>query len=246
MEVAKEIALTVNGLPIPMSGRAWKTFQRSMALLRSLGADDVEYVRSNSKRSARFMRNGEALHTVQADVVASTKQAAIELLYRSAVERLKKEAVELALARAKKETSSAKKQALKADLLILEQAMREHGDLISNAHHIRDLDFAPLPEGVFDSKASLLIYESPPYSKKRGSVYKLVLVDKKPAYARESDHWGEFYTRDFDFSNFKEGRDSSDGWSYWKHRNWQLLGAERNDGTRRAGYVLLEDLAAQK
>lgn len=142
--------------------------------------------------------------------------------------------------------SRAKSKQVKA---ALDAAMKEHGDLIARAHHNRELQFKALPMDVFESKDSVIIHQSAGYGKNKGSSYRLVMVDGKPAYARASDHWGVFHTneRSFDDSSVKEGdtvSEDSTGKMLSKRHKWGLEGHEPKGwgGERKAGYILLEDL----
>lgn len=143
-------------------------------------------------------------------------------------------------------TNRAKSKETKA---ALDAAMKEHGDLISRVHHNRELQFKALPIDAFDSKDSVIIHQSSGYGKNKGSSYRLVMVGGKPAYARASDHWGEFHTneRTFDDNSVKEGdtvSEDSTGKMLSKRHKWDLEGHEPKGwgGERKAGYILLEDL----
>lgn len=129
--------------------------------------------------------------------------------------------------------SSANRAARKAEIEALSLANAQYADVISSAHKNKNLEFMPLPDGVFGMKGNPLIHQSPSYGKKPGSTYKLVMVDGRPAYARESDHWGMFSTNDF-----VNGEQVSNTY------NWPLSGVETKPygDIRRSGYVLLDDL----
>lgn len=62
---------------------------------------------------------------------------------------------------------------------------------MSQAHNIGELEFLAIPNQQFKGK---LLYQSPSYSGKKGSVYKLGTINDEPAYLRQSDHFGGFAT----------------------------------------------------
>ena len=123
--------------------------------------------------------------------------------------------------------------ARKKDIDALNSSMSDYKDIINSAHKNQNLEFNPLPDGIFGSKGNPLIHQSPSYGKKPGSSYRLVMVDGKPAYARESDHWGQFSTNDF-----VNGEMVSNSY------NWPLNSVDTKPygDIRRAGYVFLDDL----
>lgn len=148
--------------------------------------------------------------------------------------------------------AAAKSRAKSKDVLAaLRDAQQRYGDLIDRAHHRREMQFHPLPMDAFESKDSILIHQSPDFGKKKGSTYRLVLVDGKPAYALASDHWGEFYTveRAFDDKDVLDGDkvyDDGLGRELHKRHEWSLVGHKPKPwgDERRVGYILLEDLEA--
>lgn len=142
-------------------------------------------------------------------------------------------------AQKKKQTEVRKLEndALKSQKADLERAMQDYGDVISNAHKHPALSFQPLDNSIFDSKFNPLIHQSPAYGKKQGSSYKLIMIDGKPAYARQADHWGEFNTTDW-----------INGEPVSSVRNWPLTGVDSPawGGERQSGYILLDDLLKMK
>lgn len=111
-------------------------------------------------------------------------------------------------------------------------AMNDYRDAIVRAHTHKNLTFIPLPDGAFSAKGTMFVHQSPAYGKKQGSSYRLVIVNGEPAYAREADHWGRFHTQEW-----------RDGEQVATDYKWSLDGVpEKNDGVRRAGYILLRDL----
>lgn len=101
-------------------------------------------------------------------------------------------------------------------------------DKIESFHKQPELEFMPVNDEVFNQKQAKFIYQSPSYGGKLGSAYKLVMIDGRPAYARQSDHWGRFSSR------------SSADSEKWNDYNWNLPGSER--GKRQTGVVFLDDL----
>lgn len=135
-----------------------------------------------------------------------------------------------------KESAKANKEKRKKDnatLDALNTAFNENRDLIERAHMNANLSFTPMSAEEFAAKATVPIYQSRSYGGKKGSEYRLVMVDGKPAYARESDHWGDFSTSDY-----------VNGEQVSTEHKWELPGAKTSWGNkeRSAGYVLLEDL----
>lgn len=146
-----------------------------------------------------------------------------------------KYADDLALAAEKKASkkitakeNAIKNAAIKQDAAVLSDLMSKNSDLIANFHKQSELNFTPVSDDVFNQKQAQFIYQSPSYGNKPGSAYKLVMVDGRPAYARQSDHWGNFSAR------------SSEDFDKWNDYNWILPGAER--GKRQTGVVFLDDL----
>ena len=135
-----------------------------------------------------------------------------------------------------RESSKANKQKREKDsatLDTLNTAFNEHRDLIESAHMNANLRFSPISAEEFSAKATIPIYQSRSYGKKKGSEYRLIMIDGKPAYAREADHWGDFSTSDY-----------VNGEQVRTEHKWELPGAETGWGNsqRNAGYILLEDL----
>lgn len=128
-------------------------------------------------------------------------------------------------------SDKAKKAALvrarnKASKQMLEEFYLKNKDLIDNFHKNPELSFTPLPNKELFNNGKF-IYQSPNYGKKAGSSYRLIDVDGMPAYARQSDHWGNFSAR------------SADNFDKWNDYNWTLPTAA--NGERQTGYILLED-----
>lgn len=135
--------------------------------------------------------------------------------------------------RAAAKISKAKRENDAATLDALNTAFNENRDLIEHAHENANLKFKPMSSEDFSAKATIPIYQSRSYGNKKGSEYRLVMVDGKPAYARESDHWGKFNTNDF-----------VNGEAVSTEHNWELPGAKTGFGNkeRSAGYIFIEDL----
>lgn len=129
--------------------------------------------------------------------------------------------------------SKPERDAKRRDADTLKAVMSEKRTLIENAHRNKRLSFKPLSSEEFRSKESILIHKSRSYGKRGGSEYRLVMVDGKPAYARESDHWGRFHTE-----GWKDGEGVSTDYE------WTLPGVttKYGEGKRYAGYILLSDL----
>jgi hypothetical protein len=129
--------------------------------------------------------------------------------------------------------STVARAARQKEIDALSIANTEYADVIASAHKNKNLEFKPLPDGISGLKGNPQIHRSPSYGKKPGSSYELVMVDGKPAYARTSDHWGQFFTNDF-----INGEQVSSSY------NWPLAGVETKPygDIRRSGYVLLDDL----
>ena len=223
----------------------------SMEHIKSLSGNDVTYRRSNSKRSAFFERDGKVVHQISStDSLPSEKGAALEHLRAKAEKDFNDEDDAF---QAKKEKSlEGKKESAKnkATMTALNDAMKKHGELISNAHKNRRLHFHSMTEEEYNSKQAISIHQSPGYGKKRGSSYKLVMIDGRPAYARNSDHWGEFHTTergvDRKPTNMHQG-DSYDERSgtHDKAHNWTLEGFKdkgRGQNHHQSGYVFLDEL----
>jgi hypothetical protein len=127
-----------------------------------------------------------------------------------------------------------KNEKIKANLEKLESAKKEQSKLIETAHHNKNLNFKALSSEDFNAKDTLSVYQSRSYGGKKGSEYRLIMVEGKPAYAREADHWGSFSTSDF-----------VNGEQVSEDHDWKLEGTDQTkwgNKERRAGYVFLEDL----
>ena len=151
----------------------------------------------------------------------------------------------------KAKESKKKNDAIKATLAKLKAVMDESRGVIESAHMNRNLQFRPMPLADFSAKDTVSIFQSGGYGKKKGSEYRLVMIGDRPAYARESDHWGKFSTveRGLQVAPKLEEGDSYDGEEHWKQHNWRHEGAgdaKFGVGERHAGYVFLDDLIAMK
>lgn len=115
----------------------------------------------------------------------------------------------------------------------LSQHFEEKRELIENVHMNKNLQFHPMSEEEFSAASTLPIYRSRSFGGKKGSEYRLVSINGKPAYAREADHWGAFSTSDY-----------VNGERVDTDHKWDLPGAKTGWGNkeRKAGYILLEDL----
>jgi hypothetical protein len=172
-----------------------------------------------------ILKNGEVVGTV-----AGGKSKDALGMYSQQQEKIKQIAADKKLQYAE---NSIKNTARKNDVLALSTAMENNSDIIQNLHKQPSLEFTPLEEGIFGEKGNPLIHKSPNYGKKPGSAYELVMVNGEPAYARQSDHWGEFST-----NNYVNGEPVSSNF------NWPLKGVETPSfgGKSQAGYILLKDL----
>lgn len=149
----------------------------------------------------------------------------------------------------RRKVAAANRKVTQANQKVLDDAMQAHKDVIESAHHNRHLKFKPMTKEQFQSAAGINLHQSNSYGKKKGSAYRLVMVDGKPAYARDSDHWGEFNTVDRGVWGKPDLHDG-DSWvedegSWVKHHKWDLEGHNEKDGaktTRQYGYVYLDDL----
>lgn len=158
-----------------------------------------------------------------------SRKAALEKHAEVMAEQAAKKSKSKESAKANKE----KREKDNATLDALNTAFNENRDLIEHAHMNANLSFKPMSAEEFAAKATVPIYQSRSYGGKKGSEYRLVMVDGKPAYARESDHWGDFSTSDY-----------VNGEQVSTEHKWELPGAKTGWGNkeRSAGYVLLEDL----
>ena len=135
-----------------------------------------------------------------------------------------------------KESAAARRMVREKDAATLDALTAkfdENRTLIERAHMNADLSFTPMSAEDFSAKATVPVYQSRSFGGKKGSEYRLVMIDGDPAYARESDHWGKFSTNDF-----------VNGEPVSNDHNWTLPGAETGWGNKKrsAGYILLKDL----
>jgi hypothetical protein len=174
-----------------------------------------------------------------AGVTAKNNDYFISELHKSSYGRMKQEEMErLAdMRRAYLERQASGKSKYAATKAKLTLARNDYADVIDGAHKNASLDFNRLPDGVFAGRNTFPVYQSPSYGKKQGSSYRLVMVDGRPAYARESDHWGDFGTKEWDEITHDY---------YTKNHTWNLAGLDKNDGNRYAGYIFLDDLTNMK
>lgn len=240
----------------PPSGKTkyHKEYDDHMAMLDALSSNDVVYKRSASKKSARFERDGRVQHGFYGDngaTVPSDKDGAIAHLASAGKAKLESALSFAAEAKVKAAASKKKNDAIKATLATLKETRNESRGVIESAHMNRNLQFHPMPLADFSAKDTVSIFQSGGYGKKKGSEYRLVMIGNRPAYARESDHWGAFSTVERGLQSapkLHEG-DSYDGEEHWKQHNWKLDGVEKTQfgsGERYAGYVFLDDLVAMK
>jgi len=155
----------------------------------------------------------------------------------------------------KAKISSGKNAEIKKTLGELRAALAANESVINAAHMNRRLNFHAMPIEDFTAKDTIQIHQSKGYGKKKGSEYRLVMVSGKPAYARESDHWGEFSTVDRGVNEEPKNLHEMDTYYLDEYgsgvrvngHQWNLDGGNDSGhakGERRAGYVFLEDLVA--
>lgn len=154
--------------------------------------------------------------------------------------------------------SAAKAAEKKAAIAPLRDAMDRHGDVINSVHKSNALDFNAMPVDVFNDAPAINIHKSPSYGGRQSSEYKLIMVDGRPAYARKSNHWGQFSTniKNVDEAVAKTGMtraeamalqvDDPFGRVAWDWKNWQLRGGDSGAKTSQAGYIFLDDLIGAK
>lgn len=172
---------------------------------------------------------GEVVRTYPTSIA---KKNVIDL-YNSDV---KKERDEKVAKKQKASENKIKNETIKQNMSILNKAMNENESIIKNAHKNSNLKFNSIDNDDFSAKDTIKIYESPSFNGRKGSEYRLILVNGEPAFARQSDHWGEFETR----KSF-ENEDERD---FQKH-NWSIQGVDTkgNFGKKRySGYIMLKDL----
>ncbi|MDR3158610.1 MAG: hypothetical protein LBU11_06295 [Zoogloeaceae bacterium] len=234
----------------------WKNYQETLRKISALEDEAVSYQVSNSRRSARFERDGKLVDSLvlvspnpgsalsgKNQVVAEipkTKEGALIAMRLSANRTLMRKADEFLLERERLAVVREGNKQRKTILERLSSFLSENEKRIRNAHHNRELAFRSLPESFDAQSPSLPLHRSPMYFKKLGSHYDLVEVDGKPSYVRTSDHFGEFYTREHGKPSHPND-DDSDGATYMKWHNWTLDDG-RGDGTRRRGYIPVEDI----
>lgn len=201
----------------------------SAGMTRGIGkmSDALYSVRSMGSQGHQILdETGNVVGTVATgkakDAISTFVQQQAELA------NIKAQKAELAKARSVQNTARRK------EIGLLSDAFEQNRDLIQNAHRNKTLNFSQMPVADFSAKGNPLIHQSPSYGKTPGSSYRLVMVEGEPAYARESNHWGQFSTNDF-----------KNGEQVTSEFNWPLSGVETKpygNDERYAGYILLRDL----
>lgn len=229
-EIPRHIA-KAKGLGISKTATPVKNYEKSISEIDMLSAPDIAFTRSNSRATGYFHRNGEVVKTINAmdlglDRVPSPREDVLNILRNNVDSRFDAELSDFAIKKQRAIDTKKSKEIVKNDSLALDEFMSANSDMIKNFHKQTELEFIPVSDNVFNQKQAKFIYQSPSYGKKAGSSYKLVMVDGRPAYARQSDHWGKFSSR------------SADDFDKWNDYNWTLPGAE--PGKRSTGIVFLD------
>lgn len=145
----------------------------------------------------------------------------------------------------------------------IDKFYKDNKEEIDNFHKNKNLSFKPMSIDYFKGNGKP-IYKSPNYNGRQSSEYKIIMVDGRPAYARKSNHWGEFgvnikagteaarqYAESigeprnyFDFGN--EGYDYAFladpfGRIAENMHNWTLEGKEEKN-TSQAGFIFLDKI----
>lgn len=225
---AKASGVRLSAMPV-------KNVAEELLQIEVLAASDVLFFRSNSRATGTFRRGEELLETVYACCLGLTKlpsqkQEVIGLLEEAAYKRFSSGIEQFVAKRARAKEANERGKIIKAEAIALINVMQHHKSLINNLHKIPELNFRPIDNSAFNAKSAQFIYQSPSYYGKQGSSYKLIMVDGRPAYARQSDHWGFFSSR------------STEDFDEWNDHVWTLPGsADLRPGERATGFLYLDD-----
>lgn len=224
LEKAASLGISPRATPV-------KNYEASIDEIGRLSEPGITYTRSNSGGTGYFHRNGEVLKTITSkdigyDKVPSNAEDIIGIIKQGADRKYEADLQSFANHKQKAVAAKSRNALIKSESEFLDNFFAQNRDAINNFHKQKDISFIPVDDLIFNQKQAKHIYSSPSYGGKPGSSYKLVIVDGRPAYARQSDHWGEFSAR------------SADDFEKWNNYNWTLPGAER--GKRSTGIVFLD------
>jgi len=167
---------------------------------------------------------------------------------------IEKMASEKAAKSERAKASAAQQKTEQATLADLAKVYEQYGADIGKMHNIRNIEFQSMNPADFASKATMLLHQSPNYGKKQGSAYKLVMIDGRPAYAREADHWGPFSTTTRGVGETEpammpgDAYDPEWGGTLYRNFNWTHPEQETTGWgkkNRLAGYAFIDDLLAK-
>ena len=134
------------------------------------------------------------------------------------------------------------------DLEFLKETYKKEKDFLEEIHLNQYLEFQAMPVEDFNNKDSIKIYKSPIYNGKQSSEYRLLLIDDEPAFARKSNHWGEFTTNiiagseDAILAGLQDAIPDHYGRVGYKEHFWNLNGGNNKSSKSQAGYILLKDI----
>lgn len=228
-----------------------KAYHATLDHIDKLSGEGVSYRRSNSKANGYFEQDGQVLHqhTTGANVPSSKADALAEMRGKAEAD-LDKGLADASAKKAKAKDATVARDKSKAVLASLKDAQAKYGDAIDAAHHNRKLQFKKMDDADFMSKDTIVLHQSPSYMGKKGSSYRLVMVDGRPAYARHSDHWGTFGTVErgvYDRPKIEDGDSYHENLGeHWKSHEWTIDGGSGQSTTKKkvyeSGYVFLDDL----
>lgn len=128
-----------------------------------------------------------------------------------------------------------------------------YADKVATMHQNANLNFKAMSVDEYNAAPAVKIYKSPNYGGRQSSEYKVIMVGGRPAYARKSNHWGQFGSNIKDpdqAANYlgitreealRLAGDDPFGRIARKNLNWQLEGGKADARTSQAGYVFLDE-----
>lgn len=138
-------------------------------------------------------------------------------------------------------------QEKKKEIKLLKEVYALHKAKIDDVHKQSKLRFNVLPIYEFNSKPAVKLHKSPTYDRKQSSEYRLLFINGEAAYARKSNHWGDFTVNvkenDPDAKTlFPNATPDQYGRLGWKNFEWKLEGGQEKSNKSQAGFILLRDL----
>lgn len=135
-------------------------------------------------------------------------------------------------------------QRIKRQKKAIKTFLKTNDDFFRKIHRNRELNFTAMPVSQFNEKhhTNVLLYKSMSHNRKQSSEYRLMIINGAWAYARKSNHWGNFST--VSYASTTEEYEAADNYGRLgsKCYFWNLVGGDNDKNNSQAGYIFLSDL----